>query len=167
MFAYFLSPSGRIGRGKWWLGQLFIIVILILGFMSVGVSLDPNDKEKVALVPLLILLTMVVAVIWFNLVITIKRYHDRNKSGWWYFFGFIPLIGPIWQFIELGFLSGDVDDNEFGPGPGFDISDDIERLAGIQSPTAKPAWQPVGITPAKLAPEPAFGQPPKPMFGSR
>ena len=171
MAKFLFSPSGRIGRGKWWLGQLSGIIILVGGLFLASALVDHSrETEHIAdlpIIPTTLFGISFLAIIWINICTTITRYHDRNKSGWWYFFGFIPLIGPIWQLIELGFLSGDVDDNEFGPGPGFDISDDIERLAEIQSPMAKPAWQPVGVTPAKPSPAPAFGQPPKPMFGAR
>ncbi len=43
-----------------------------------------------------------------------RRYHDRNKSGWWFFLCFVPIVGPIWQFIELGFLSGTPSGNSYG-----------------------------------------------------
>lgn len=38
--------------------------------------------------------------------LNVKRYHDRDKSGWWLVVGLIPIIGPIWVKVELGFLKG-------------------------------------------------------------
>jgi uncharacterized membrane protein YhaH (DUF805 family) len=44
----------------------------------------------------------------------VKRWHDRGKHGYWVFINLIPLVGPIWALIELGFL-GPTDDytNEY------------------------------------------------------
>ena len=44
----------------------------------------------------------------------IKRFHDRDKSGWWVLIGLIPIIGAIWLLIELGFLKGTPGPNRFG-----------------------------------------------------
>ena len=49
------------------------------------------------------------------IIVHIKRFHDRNKSGWWLLIGLIPIIGAIWLLIELGFLTGTPGPNRFGP----------------------------------------------------
>ena len=36
------------------------------------------------------------------IIVHIKRFHDRDKSGWWVLLGLIPFIGAIWLLIELG-----------------------------------------------------------------
>ena len=46
-----------------------------------------------------------------------KRYHDRNKSGWWILIVFVPVIGAIWYFVECGFLRGTRGPNPYGPDP--------------------------------------------------
>jgi uncharacterized membrane protein YhaH (DUF805 family) len=48
-------------------------------------------------------------------MVYIKRFHDRDKTGWWVLIGLIPLIGPLWLLIELGFLKGTDGANRFGP----------------------------------------------------
>jgi uncharacterized membrane protein YhaH (DUF805 family) len=57
------------------------------------------------------------ALIWPSLAISIKRWHDRDKSGWWVLIGFIPLIGGIWALIETGFLEGTKGPNQYGLDP--------------------------------------------------
>jgi len=99
--------------------------------------------------------------VWMTFCITVKRYHDRGKSGWWYLFQFIPLVGPIWAFIELGFCSGDDGDNDYGPGPGFNIADDLKALR-------KQSGQPSPIATTSIyrpAPAPRTSGPP--VFGKR
>ena len=46
--------------------------------------------------------------------IAAKRWHDRNKSGWWSLISLIPLVN-FWMLIELGFLTGTDSANRFGP----------------------------------------------------
>jgi uncharacterized membrane protein YhaH (DUF805 family) len=52
--------------------------------------------------------------IWSNIAIQVKRWHDRDKSGWWMFIAFIPIIGGIWTFVETGLLAGTDGPNRFG-----------------------------------------------------
>ena len=30
-----------------------------------------------------------------SILVYIKRFHDRNKSGWWVLIGFVPIIGAL------------------------------------------------------------------------
>jgi uncharacterized membrane protein YhaH (DUF805 family) len=120
MLEFLFSPSGRLGRGGWWLGQLVIIVTLVMGVVILA-----SQGEAPSALPVIMAILLFLAVVWFNICITIKRYHDRDKSGWWFFFQFIPIIGPIWTLIELGFCSGTYGDNDYGPGPGLNIKDDL------------------------------------------
>ena len=46
--------------------------------------------------------------------IIVKRWHDRDKSGWWVLIGLIPVIGACWTIIECGFLKGTEGSNRFG-----------------------------------------------------
>jgi uncharacterized membrane protein YhaH (DUF805 family) len=101
--------DGRINRGKYWLGIAGIYVITWLLFIiAVGVNSS-------AIWVLAVLVG--IATIWPGLAISIKRWHDRGKSGWWVLIGLIPIIGFWWVLIECGFLEGTPGDNEYGPNP--------------------------------------------------
>jgi uncharacterized membrane protein YhaH (DUF805 family) len=165
MFEYFLSPSGRIGRAKWWLAQPILITVIGVCIWQLYLifrdkTLDGNEKGIVGAIVVVWLLA-----IWFNFCITAKRYHDRNKSAWWFLFQLVPLIGPIWALIELGFLGGDLSDNDFGPGHGFNIDSDLEEMMGeSQAFLAGTSAAPV-LTARPNANYPANGG--KPVFGRR
>src|SRR5680860_792339 len=49
------------------------------------------------------------------ILVDIKRWHDRDKSGWWMLIVLVPIIGWIWFIVELGFLKGTPGPNRFGP----------------------------------------------------
>lgn len=167
---FLISPIGRIGRGKWWLGQLAVIGTILVGSLITallfGSQLRGDSLSTAAWVGIAI---TVILACYINLCVVVTRYHDRGKSGWWYLFGFIPVVGPIWQLIELGFLPGDESDNEYGygSGGGFDISDEIAAMAAAAG-KSKPAFVPKNsFAPPVGRSQPAqgFGQAPKPMFG--
>ncbi|MDD9974389.1 MAG: DUF805 domain-containing protein [Candidatus Poribacteria bacterium] len=115
------SFKGRINRAKYWLIQLLahvtILSLFILGLSTVESSNEPliGSDTDVGRVVIFILFSIIFT--WINLAIQIKRWHDRDRSGWWIFIQLIPLIGAIWAFVELGCLRGTYGRNRFGPDP--------------------------------------------------
>ena len=126
--------SGRIGRLQFWLTSIGVIVFYMAAFMAVGVSMDidPAAANPPQLSPaaLAVLVGTMVIGFWINLAAIVRRYHDRNKSGWWFFICVVPIIGAIWQFIELGFLGGTPGGNDYGlPGQSNSSSGDEDDSA--------------------------------------
>lgn len=120
MLGQFFGFQGRIGRGTWWMAQLFgLVLILLCIFAAVvtGKSAKPGSDDFGGPLALLFIVSYMLMIV-VNICSSVKRYHDRGKSGWWMFVAFVPLIGGIWQLIELGFCSGDDGDNTYGPTPG-------------------------------------------------
>ena len=129
----YLSLDGRINRKPFWLGILALVVVTwileFILFAAFGVSLipnmDPNADPAAAaaaasammgkmMVPLGILTLLL---LWPSICLYAKRWHDRDKSGWWSLIIFVPIIGSIWILVELGFLRGTEGPNRFGPDP--------------------------------------------------
>ncbi len=107
----FFSFHGRIKRSAWWKCQL---VIWIAGFFALSViALVALGLDGVAILAL----ALMPFSLWCTLAVSAKRWHDRNKSGWWSLIILIPYIGAVWMLIELGCLSGTKMDNKFGPEP--------------------------------------------------
>lgn len=91
--------SGRIPRSTYWLASIPLALVAAIAEIYDECSWS-------------ILLWL--AILWPMLAIYAKRWHDRDKSGWWTLITLIPLIGPIWAMIECGFLPGTVGQNRFG-----------------------------------------------------
>ena len=51
-----------------------------------------------------------------GLAVIVRRLHDVNKSGWFYFISLIPLIGGIWLLILLC-TEGTQGPNQYGEDP--------------------------------------------------
>lgn len=164
MLAFLFSPSGRFGRAKWWLAQLVVVVIAI--FILVMADIIESDADRtLSSIDLTLaagVVVLAILLLWMAFCVAAKRYHDRNKSAWWYLIQFIPLIGPIWQFVELGFCSGDDADNDYGPGPSFNIDEDLSSMKMARktdeaySTVQRPAYQPVRANNANG--RPVFGK---------
>jgi len=102
------SFNGRIGLGTYWIGTISLVALLFIAtFIDVLVFDDSSSSGVLVLLARL-------AVIWPGLALSVKRWHDRNKSGWNVFVGLIPIIGPIWVLIENGLLSGTKGPNSYG-----------------------------------------------------
>ena len=100
------SFDGRVGRGAFWgTGLLMGIpgwIAWLLVFSEYG--------ALVTLVSLAVAGLIVIA----SFANSVKRWHDRNKSGAWVFISFVPIIGPFWAIIETGFLAGTDGANQYG-----------------------------------------------------
>ncbi|WP_448188991.1 DUF805 domain-containing protein [Azospirillum sp. sgz301742] len=103
------SFSGRASRKHFW---LFMIAYLVILAVVMGVDSATMNMEDPG-VPWLSIAVLVVS-LWPALAIQVKRWHDRNKSGWWILIQLVPAIGPLWAIVETGFLAGTPTENRFG-----------------------------------------------------
>lgn len=114
----FFSFQGRINRARWWLGSA---MLRVLSAVVAGVNWAAVQDGGITTAgpALLAVITYVIGarLLWPILVVAVKRWHDRGKSGWWVLINLIPVIGVIWSFIELGLLKGDGGPNQYGADP--------------------------------------------------
>lgn len=169
--ATFFSWNGRVGRGIWWLGQ-FLQWGLILAAVLVVLLVMPADSQPLGKLTIyvggLVGVVALVAGFWAQVCVTVKRFHDRGKSGWWWWFGFIPFLGPTWLLIECGFLSGEACGNDYGPpgGGSGTLGAEIETLRNgalaevPQAASVQPVIRTVALKqrPAANGGKPVFGQ---------
>ena len=109
---FYLSAEGRVDRKQWWLRLILpvFVISMVLAFIDMAIGTFDPRMGVGTLSGLFALLSLIPSII-----VHIKRFHDRDKSGWWVLIGLIPIIGPIWLLIELGFLAGTPGANRYGP----------------------------------------------------
>jgi uncharacterized membrane protein YhaH (DUF805 family) len=104
-----LGLDGRIARRTWWLwgvvvplglGLYLTVVLRVMGLSAQGTEVAVN-----------------LLLLWPTLAVSVKRWHDRNKSGWWVLAALIPVVGWLWVLIENGLLRGSASANRFGDPP--------------------------------------------------
>lgn len=133
MLNLLFGMRGRIGRGSWWLAQLVgVPIAYVVGFAAIAGML-PAVGDDAAGLPQAPIAAVAIAVtllgVWINIAASVKRLHDRDKGGAWLLLSLIPVIGPIWIMVELGFCNGDSAPNRFGPPPG-EVPDPARGTAG-------------------------------------
>ncbi|WP_334175806.1 DUF805 domain-containing protein [Pseudoxanthobacter sp.] len=150
----YFSFNGRIGRKAYWLGHIGLtvataviagILLAVWGEALTG-AVDGMAFELVSLPAGALIATLVLEIVFTfaSLALTVKRLHDRGRTGWvalvfyapawlnnilsqssaegmvFYLVSVLSLISflaVIWFFIELGFFRGTVGHNEYGPDP--------------------------------------------------
>lgn len=104
-----LKFDGRIRRMGWWIAGL--------GMGLVGGMVDTIlDRDLNWL--MLMIFGIIAMVVWLiGISLNVRRWHDLNRSGWWILINIIPVVGWIYSFVMLGFMSGDQGSNKYGPAP--------------------------------------------------
>lgn len=112
--------SGRASRSEYWYFFLFQLIVLVaanlldgmLGtrstFAGQGSVYIHSYGYIYSLCGLLLLLP--------SLAASVRRLHDRDKSGWWLLITLLPLIGGI-IFLVWIVQKGTDGQNRFGPDP--------------------------------------------------
>ena len=106
MTAILFSFHGRVPRKVFWLygvlGPLLVSVMLEMLLGIVGVS---ERRSEVVTAVLLA---------WPCSAVAAKRWHDRDKSGWWVLIVVIPVLGLLWTLATNGLMRGTLGANRFG-----------------------------------------------------
>ena len=163
MLSLFFDFSGRINRTKFLLGMFGVLVYFVCFGFAIQITQEVFGKG-ISSFQSIFFVALITPPFWSLIVLSIKRLHDTNRSGWW---SLLLIAGTpiLWYFCGQ---PGDLNDNDYGDSSGFDISEEIEALANRGQP--KPAFIPKsGFSPptGNTQPSQNFGQGQKPMFGSR
>ncbi len=119
------SFQGRIGRGPFWLGTFLAWVYYALAFstydwlggFSIG-SLHPiaaigSQSPFHQLVGFALLSFSLAMIVWIDLALQVKRWHDREKTGWWVMICLIPGLGLLWAIVECGLFPSIFESEQF------------------------------------------------------
>jgi uncharacterized membrane protein YhaH (DUF805 family) len=116
--------NGRARASEfWWYYLAFMIVITVLYVLAVipaavaAANGGPGqDLSPVAVIAMLLLFVVAAGLLLPTLAVTVRRLHDTDKSGFFYFMSFIPVAGGIIMLVLLA-GAGTPGPNRFGPDP--------------------------------------------------
>lgn len=114
LFRLLFSFSGRVPRRVYW-GFFAAQIAFWIFVLPIAIQLVAPLAEARFLEPLTF--AFMIVNFWISLAIQTKRWHDRDKPGLMILVNVIPIAGPIYSLVELGFLRGTVGPNEYGKDP--------------------------------------------------
>ena len=104
--------TGRARRTEYWVFYLFTTTLgvftILLDYLC-GTSFGDSYTGWI---------TILVGIPFYipGFAVFVRRLHDIGKSGFFFFLGFIPIVGPIILFVMLC-TEGQVGENQYGPDP--------------------------------------------------
>lgn len=108
-YGKYATFSGRATRGEFWWFLLFFVLTYVAALF---VILAVESLRAVAFVALAV---FYLASLVPYLSVMVRRLHDTNRSGWWFWISLIP-FGSIVLLVLLA-LPGTVGPNKYGPDP--------------------------------------------------
>ncbi|MAB48087.1 MAG: hypothetical protein CMC05_05610 [Flavobacteriaceae bacterium] len=115
--------NGRARRKEYWMFTLINTLIIFGLAIFVGLLADTNAVYF----PAIILGLYVLGVFIPNLAVTVRRFHDTGKSGWYYLLSLIPYVGGLILIIMMA-QNGDTGTNQYGPDPKAPDNDEINEI---------------------------------------
>ena len=116
--------SGRSRRKEYWMFTLFwwiVLLLLMVPMVALGPSGESTSTNTIGAVWGLLIVAFIFGSFIPYLAVTVRRFHDQDKSGWMILLNLIPYIGG---FIILVFMctEGTRGENMYGDDPkgGFD-----------------------------------------------
>ncbi|MEV6546875.1 DUF805 domain-containing protein [Streptomyces sp. NPDC051665] len=97
--------SGRARRKEYWMFALFAGIIAVV-LLVIGVVIK---------FPYLAVI-FYLAILLPGVGVSVRRLHDTGRSGWWLFFGIIPIAGPI-TLLVFTCTDSAPGANAYGPNP--------------------------------------------------
>jgi uncharacterized membrane protein YhaH (DUF805 family) len=114
-FAKYATFRGRASRSEYWWFQLCFL-IYYCGFMIAKYVLTRGSHLGILESIVLLVISLAQLALCIPAIsAAVRRLHDTDRSGWWYWLCLIPLIGII---LLAWFCSKGTDgDNEYGTNP--------------------------------------------------
>jgi uncharacterized membrane protein YhaH (DUF805 family) len=109
--------NGRSRRKEYWMFTLF--TTLVIAFLALLIGIGGMDSTGEDLNPFgyLVLIAGVIFLLGSfipGIAVCVRRFHDQDKSGWFYLLNFIPYIGGFVVFVFM-LLDGTRGANHYGP----------------------------------------------------
>ena len=90
-----------------------------------------------AALPVMCISEIVIFVIVASIItVSVKRFHDLDKSGWYYLLALIPFVGGLIIFVYCGFIKGTTGPNKYGDDPTMpqELNDQFRTGESISNP---------------------------------
>jgi uncharacterized membrane protein YhaH (DUF805 family) len=103
--------GGRARRKEYWLFTLFNMIIAYV-LLAIDYLVGTDYGSNMGLLYTLYILATLLP----SLAVFVRRLHDTGRSGWWFFIGFVPLVGAIILIVFM-VLDSQSGSNKYGENP--------------------------------------------------
>lgn len=109
-----ITFSGRAQRSEfWWFALFYLIASIVFQVaMTVAAAGGSTAGMVIGLASLIPLIFLLVA----SISVSVRRLHDKDKSGWWYWISLVPIVGAILLLVWFC-QRGTAGPNRFGTDP--------------------------------------------------
>jgi len=108
-FSKYVTFSGRATRSEFWWWTLFVVLAsFVLSLIDASILKAPDIGALYAIFSLATFLP--------GISVMVRRLHDVNKSGWWFWIALIPVLGII-LLLVWECTKGTHGSNRFGEDP--------------------------------------------------
>jgi uncharacterized membrane protein YhaH (DUF805 family) len=129
---HLFSFKGRSPRSLYWaISGLLIASTFVLVKSAYLTGAGRGGYSILHLLFLIAVCAVLICHIWIGLVISVRRWHDCNQSGWLALIYIIPIIGGIIALIMQGGFKGTVGNNSYGPSPLLKSKETIKNAPSI------------------------------------
>lgn len=87
-FKNYANFNGRADRTEYWTFTLMNALIIFV--LYVAAMVFSGGEGTGTLIMLLVLVIFELAIAIPSIAVTVRRLHDIDKSGWWYFIALVP-----------------------------------------------------------------------------
>lgn len=124
-FAGYATFSGRSTRAEYWWWLLFVSLVTAIPYVGVFATLDwtttTNSDGTVSasggggsVLWILLVVVVSLALVLPSIAVAVRRLHDTDRSGAWWFIQLIPCgIGFVW-FLVLAVSPSTPGQNQYG-----------------------------------------------------
>ncbi len=134
-FSKYVTFSGRASRSEFWWFAVFVfatsIVLSIVDSILFGETVVTETGFSAQTNTAILTGIFFLAVFLPYLSVAVRRLHDTDRSGWWYWIALVPIVGTILLIVWFA-TKGTDGGNRFG---GNDTGDDDDLTAQSSVPT--------------------------------
>ena len=143
--------SGRSSRSEYWWARLFTCTLVLLSLIPLVAKIpaileNPETAKTLGLTPFAPFILVIILLTIPGLALEVRRFHDRNMSGWFFLLVCLTRRVPIVGFVlavanfVIFCMPGTNGENTYGPDP---LGPDSEGRQQLSQSEAKPSQSPV------------------------
>jgi len=149
-FGKYATFAGRASRSEYWWYTLFVVLasvatsmldVTLFGFEEADARPFNTTFSVITFIP--------------SIAVTVRRLHDKNRSGWWWWLALFPVIGWI-ILLYWTVTKGTEGDNNFGSEPRYG-----PMPKASPRPAPQQAWKPEPEPDDDVPPPPPSAKPPR------